>query len=195
MLRFIDHLTKEIHHIKLANGDSEDYEPALVIMDHMHPGKSFQITLGAMWKYLDPRANRDPKVRKADQDEFDKIKKRVLFQRSVAAFSEQHAMITAEIACIMVGETFAQGMKFLKCLGYNLAKMMQMFDITPTAQNGAQLLLWVQDALDDLKNAPPAPLPEDTFYAGEATLYEGSSKVGTKDMIFTESEIMAQETG
>lgn len=191
-IRWIDGLSKEIHHIKVMDSDSEDYEPTLVILDHRHPGKSFQIPVGAMWKYIDPSDNQDERTLAADRQEFEKMKDNITFKKKIAFTHEQMQEVIRDTACCIVAETFARGMKFLLCTAWNIAKMMQMFDIPVSPQNAAHLLMWVQDALDDLKNAPPAPLPEDTFFGGEMQLFQGSQKISDRPMIMKESDLIVE---
>lgn len=194
MIRWIDGLTKEYHHVKVAKGDdTTGYEPAMVIMDHRHQGKSFIITLGAMYKYLDPMMNRDELLLGNDREDFEELKEAALLRKRLAVSWMEQNRAAADLACCLVAEAFSKGMKMLLCTAWNLAKCMQMFNIPVSPQSAAQLLMWIQDGLDDLKNMPPAPLPEDTFIAGEMTLYNGSEKIAEKPMIMTESEVIAEE--
>lgn len=193
MFKFIGNLSREIHHIKVLDSESEEYEPTLVIMDYLHPGYSFQIPLSAMWKYLDPMDNNEPATRKADEEEFNKLMSSLNFKMTIAVGESQRRECMSDIACVAVAQALARQMNFLFCTSWNLAKIMQMYNITPNPQNAAQLLMWIQDGLDDLKNAPPAPLPEDTFIGGEATIYAGSQKVAEKEIVLKESELIKEE--
>lgn len=103
-VRWIDFLSREYHHIKIHGDEGEKYEPAMVIMDHNHPGKSFQILLPVMWKYVDPHDNKD--AAPADREEYQKIKDLIVFQKSMAVYDYQHAAVNADLACCFMAEMF-----------------------------------------------------------------------------------------
>src|SRR5208283_3342666 len=107
---------------------------------------------------------------------------------------EQKGRALADVACCQFAWTFAKGMSLLLCTSYNLSKIMQMFDITPIPQAAAQLLLWIQDGLDHLKDMPPNPEKDEKFVAGEAVMSIDGQKF-TRDMEFTETEVIEQEHG
>lgn len=186
-VNWIKFLSKEYHHI-MVHGETDTYEPTMVIMDHNHPGKSFHIPLQAMWKYNEPYLNKD--AMDYDQREYAKLKANIEFRKRIAVGAQERAAVISDIACCLVAESYAQAMGFMLCLGYNLAKCMQMFDISPEPQNAAQLLLWIQDGLDQLKDMPPAPYPEDEFNCGEVEVFDGGKKIIRKDLTVTESNLL-----
>lgn len=188
-INYMGGLRKEIHHIKV--GDGETYEPAMVIFKENMLRQSFIITLDAMWKYLDPRDNID--AMPTDREEFAGIVTRIdQAMRRTYPKSIARARAEAELACCLVAQTFAKGMEMLLTTSWNLAKILQMFEITPCAQAAAQLLMWIQDGLEDMKNFPEHPEPEGTVTAGEVTLFEGSRKVSTREITMTETDLIVE---
>jgi len=85
-------------------------------------------------------------------------------------------------------------MGFLLCTAWNLAKIMQMMEITPNPQAAAQLLLWIQDGLDTLKNMPPCPEDDVVGVGGGMELFADGKKIGSKDMIITETDLAEEAT-
>jgi hypothetical protein len=77
------------------------------------------------------------------------------------------------------------------CTSYNLAKCMQMFEIVPLPQAASQLLLWIQDGLDQLKDMPDAE-PDKKMAMGDVTVFEGSTKIGSRDIEVTEAELILE---
>ena len=188
MIKWIGDLRKEYHHV-MIHGEMDHYEPTMVILNHKHPGKSFQITLSAFWKYNEPYLNEDAAV--ADRMEYEKLRQSINFKRRIAVTDQQLAEFKADMACCLIAEAYSRSMRFMLCLGYNLAKCMQMFEIRPDPSNAAQLLLWIQDGLDDLKNMPPAPLREDEFACGEVEVWEGSKKITDQTLTVKESDLVS----
>ena len=159
-------------------------------------GKSFMITLGALWKYGDPINSRDPKVLRADMEEFDNLMSKVeaMERFAVSPFDKGRAM--ADHICVEFAGLLNKSHGFLLCTGYNLAKIMQMMEIWPKGnlpQAAAQLLMWIQDGLDQLKDMPGEPEGEDKQVMGEITILEGGRKVATKDIEITDSELRLEE--
>jgi hypothetical protein len=191
-IRMIDILRKEIHHVKVVGQDAEaTYEPTMVVFCSQRPGRSFAIPLGALWKYIDPIDNRDEFVQLADREDFEKKAATIMGRKMLAVSPKDVMRVSADIACLAMAQTWAQGMGMLLCTSWNLAKILQMFEIQPTLNNAAQLLLWIQDNLDDLKNCPEHSQDEVVGVAGEVTLMEGSSKIATRDIEVTATDLLA----
>lgn len=148
-------LHREIHHVKVLVDGTEKYEPAMVILMHERKGRSFIIPLGAMWKYADPfNRNQDETIALLDRQDFEEIVKRAAWRRSLAACHAEIVRATMDTSCCVVAEVLSRGMGMLLCTAWNLAKIMQMFDIEPSPHAATGLLHFIQDRLDDLKNFP-----------------------------------------
>jgi hypothetical protein len=193
MRKHITGLERSYDHVKVAQGQGDEtWEPVMVIKRNRIMGKSFMITLGALWKYGDPINSRDPKVLRADMEEFDNLMSKVeaMERFAVSPFDKGRAM--ADHICVEFAGLLNKSHGFLLCTGYNLAKIMQMMEIWPKGnlpQAAAQLLMWIQDGLDQLKDMPGEPEGEDKQVMGEITILEGGRKVATKDIEITDSEL------
>lgn len=194
MINYIRGLQRSYDYAKVMGSDNEDeYQAAMVITRETAPGRSFWLTRDALWKYIEPRDNMEESTIKADRLEFQKIMDRHQFVRQTAATPLQYQMAVGEAACIVFAMTLNQGTGIMLCVAYNLAKIMQMLDITPLPAAAAQLLMWIQDGLDHLKGMPDdPPAKEDHVSMGEVTLFSGSRKIGTKEITMSESEIVVE---
>jgi hypothetical protein len=190
-LDYLGGLKREFHHIRKAGDEDHGYEPAMVILKHELPRRSFIIPLEAFWKYVDPKWNQD--ADSVDLDEFEKLRESIAFRFRTSVLWADRKRAEADLACVILADAFSRGTKILRCTAYNLFKCMQMMDITPTPQAAAQLLLWIQDGLDELRNFPEHPGDEVVGVAGEVELWEGSTKIVTKEIKVTESEMMEEE--
>jgi len=182
----------EFHHIKTGTDSGSDYEPAIVILKEELRGRSFVIPLDCMWKYMDPDDNKDARV--SDREEFQKKIQGAQFKMRMAVSQELKSSAEADIACCMVAEAIAKGMGFLLCTSWNLAKIMQMMEISPSPQAAAQLLMWIQDGLDTLKNMPPCPENDVVGVAGGVEIFADGKSIGSKDMIITETDLAEEAT-
>lgn len=192
MINYIGGLKRSFDYAKIPGSDNQEgYQAAMVILRHNSPGKSFWITRDALWKYIEPKDNWDEKTIAADMEDFNKIVSNNMFARKIAVTFTQKGKAAANAACISFAVTLNKTTGIMLCTGYNLGKCMQMFNITPCPEAAAQLLLWIQDGLDQLKNMPDAP-EEDKLIAGEVTLFDGGTKIGTKDIEVTESELTVE---
>lgn len=191
-LNWLGGLKKEFHHVKLGTESGNDYEPSMVIMKDNMPGRSFVIPIGSFWKYLDPEDNKD--VRVSDREEFVKKLRGAQFKQRVAISEELKASAAADLACCIVAEAIARGMGFLLCTSWNLAKIMQMMEISPSPQAAAQLLMWIQDGLDTLKNMPPCPEDDVVGVAGGVEVFADGKCIGSKDMVLTETDLAEEAT-
>jgi hypothetical protein len=183
-------LHKEIHHIKLLKDGSETYEPAMVILCHERKGRSFAITLEAMWKYIDPMDNDDPVTRAMDREDFGKIASKAQMRRqlSLGKYSE-------DLTCCALADALARSMGLLYCTSFNLAKCLTMFGITVSTQTAAQLLLWIQNELDDLRKFPEHPQDDTVGVAGEVTVWDGGKRLGTTDLTVSEADMLMDVEG
>ena len=191
-LNFLGGVRAEIHDIKKTGGDDEGYEPSIVIFKETKKGTSFIIPLSAMWKYIDPYDNQDEVTVGRDFIDFNELVKSIERRRAFAVTHKDHYAVNSDMACVLVAKMFNKGMKFLLCTGYNLAKCMQILDISLNPQAAAQLLLFIQDALDDLRKHK-GDQPESEFSVGEVRLFESGNLIAEKEMTITESELLETE--
>jgi hypothetical protein len=190
---YIGGIRKEYHHIK-KHGDDEGYEPAMVITRDRIKGHSFIIPLSALWKYVDPKDNNDPKTRFQDETDFQEVRDRALWRCRMAVTDKARWIAAGEINAVIFGQALNAGTGIMLCTSYNLAKCMQLLDIIPSAPAAAQLLLWIQDGLDKLRSMPEAP-PDHKTVAGEVIVFEGGHKIATKDMEVTDTELAEERSG
>jgi hypothetical protein len=186
---YLGGLRREIHHIKLMKDGTESYEPAMVILCHERKGFSFIITLDAMWKYIEPSDNLEPGTIAVDAEDFDRIVERANFRMRLAVGRVQQLQALEDMKCIEKGAALARDMGLLRCTSYNLAKCLQHFGITICRPSAAQLLLWIQDGLDDLRSFPEHPNDETHGVMGEVTLWEGGRRVGTKEITVEDKDV------
>ncbi|MFA6509953.1 MAG: hypothetical protein WCV62_05810 [Candidatus Peribacteraceae bacterium] len=194
-LNHLGGLRKEIHHVKQMIDGQERYEPTMVITRPERPGRSFMIPIGAGWKYLDPSNNQEAATIHADAEDFDIVKRRALIRRRLAVSQAETMRATSDIACCVVAETLSRGMGMLLCTALNLAKMMQIFEITPSPQAAAQLLMWIQNELDDLKNYPEHS-QDDTIpgsHMAEMVLKDGNRTIFDGEVPMTESDLFVTD--
>ena len=185
---FLAGIRREIHHVKKA-GDDEGYEPAMFIMRERIKGKSFIIPLSAFWKYVDPQLNAD--VFQEDARDFVAMAQKIRWRASLQLAPQARANVEQDLGCLVFAEVFSRGTGIMLTVAFNLAKCMQMMDINPKGhlpQAAAQLLMWIQDGLEDLKNFHEPP-PEKRYSAGELLLYDGSRKIATKEITVSETEL------
>ena len=200
-------LKREFHHILKAGSEPPVYEPTMVIYHERRKGFSFQIPQEALWKYLDPKDNVD--AMRADEEDFKNmlraiderrinIKARMrLTPRSNAIEGDKIAVEKREIEIAIKAVTFAilagnQGM--LRCMVFNLAVCLQLFDIPISGDACAQLLMFIQDGLDELKDMKPHVEEDKGEVAGEVTLFDGTTKIGSAEIRVTETELITEHT-
>lgn len=196
MIKYIRDLKRRFDHIKvIGNDEIEEYKPAMIIYKEGLIGISFCITLDAIWKYIEPKDNFDPQTIKSDMDEFNQILLKNQFAQKRAIRENlskiEKSRIVEDALCISFSIALNRATRIMLCTGYNLAKCLHMFGIDPQIQAAAQLLLWIQEGLDDLKNMPEA-LPENKVYAGEVTMIIDGKKI-TKDIELTETDLITGE--
>ncbi len=220
-INYLGGLRGELHHVKVDNGEGDSaYEPTLVILSRNGEmkGRSFHVPLNTFWKWQEPERYRgDDKLMKEDLRMFMRIKKEAIAERDRArrilkrGYSDGpiiHALSLEERTQLVRQSSFAQqkltalnlalpfsyGTGIMMETSFELFVCLAMFEIEPCPQAAAQLLLWIQEKLEDLKNMPPAE-PDKEVCVGEATIFEDGQKIGTKDMMFSETEAYLQQTG
>lgn len=211
---YLGGLRRELHHIKVREDEDGGYEPSLVIISDrfqtkridgkgaiLQPGRAFVIPLSAMWKYMDPLHYKgDEKTSQADWTEFNQIAYKakmlaegkgesglVCFVPSDKEIKEGYANV---LAC-QFAYSFHKGTSVKLCTGFNLAKCLQMFEIELVPQAAAQLLLWIQSRLDDLKNMPEWSEPENEKVIGEAIMKIGDNTI-SRDVTVTDTDLAMQ---
>jgi hypothetical protein len=200
-------LRREFHHTADAGSDPVVYEPTMVILNERMKGRSFHIPQDAMWKYIEPKDNED--AERADREDFGKMLRAInerrtnlkarkrLTPRSNALEWDKITVEEWQVSIAMRAAAFAmkaaRANKMLLCLVFNLALCLQIFEITVSGDSMAQLLMFIQDGLDELKDMKPVE-PEKGEVAGEVTLYDGSTKIGTREVRVTETELITDET-
>ena len=195
MLNYLGGLKKEYHHIKVLDGENEVYQPSMMIVNHRMKGKSFYITLPAMWKYIDPMDNMD--VLPQDIENFQKLTEKLMYTmeltKGITPELESRRQAKDDLTCTVLASAIFTATRIMPTVAYNLVKCLRMFEITVNPQSVSQLLLWIQEGLDELKNMGEVPLPEDTYHVGELEFHIGSEKI-TKEVTITESELMETQS-
>jgi len=188
-------LRRGYDYVKIHKGEEDEYTPVMTIMCDTAMGRSFMITLDALWKYDEPKENRDAALMQQDMQEFQAICDRVIFHERVASEFVTKARAAADRICVTFAKILNQHEGILLCTGYNLAKCMQMMGITFSGPAAAQLLMWIQDGLDKLKDMPPHELSaEEALPAGEVVLNVGGVEL-TKELTMTQAQIIEAEEG
>ena len=164
-----DHLGetfREYHHVKVLTDGHEDYEPSMVLMNPAAMGHSFVVPLSCMWKYIDPKDNRD--LQEWDMVEFDKLGKSIYFRRMVT-FGPARYQLDEDAAAMVMAESLNSSTGILLCTAFSLFKACRLLGLTVSAQSMSQLLMFIQDGLDGLKAMPPAER-ENKVEHGEAII-------------------------
>ena len=194
MYNYLGGLHRRIDHIKIAGDQEGGYEPTLVIYHDAKKGRSFQIRMEAMWKYVDPMHNKD--ALQSDIEEFrgiyERSANRIAIMTGVDPEPDLRKKSKLDIAHWAIASTLYKTMGILPCVCYNLVKCLTMFEITVLPESVAQLLLWIQDALDDLKNANELPPEKPVGVEGEVTIFLGSDKLATKELTVTETDLITR---
>ena len=167
MLKYLGTLKREYHHIKAVDDsiDKPRYEGCMVILRDDLPGRSFMIPQSAAWKYIDPKDNLD--ARAWDFEEFNKIATKTYFKKM--CYAHKASEWADDAAAIIMAEQMAANSGFLLTLGYNLVKCCQMFGITVSGPALAQLLMFIQDGLTQLRTMR-LHIPEATEEIGEMAI-------------------------
>ncbi len=193
MINYLGGLKKRYDHIMTNRDDGQEgYEPSMVILCHMKPRRSFIIPISAFWKYIDPMDNRNALV--SDLVTFkDMVDKNLSVIGLTACLPESRSRKQAleDMADIILAGKLQEATKILPTVCFNLCKCLRMFGITVLPQSAAQLLLFIQDGLEDLKNMPELP-PEQELTMGEVTLFESGRKIATRDLTVKESDLITE---
>jgi hypothetical protein len=206
LISYVRHLKREYHHVARTDAEPIIHEPTMIIFDENRQRRSFQIPQEAIWKYLDPKDNKD--AREWDGDDFEEL---MIANRDQAQFLAHRKQIhrgggptdpglrraSMEFAISMQALEFAirsqsRDPRILLCTYYNLAVCLQLMEITLNNDSAAQLLMFIQDGLDELKNM--APHVEDPGpVVGEVTLSDGGTKIGTREVRVSDTELQTDE--
>src|SRR3972149_4696586 len=82
-------LRRGYDYVKIHKGEEDEYTPVMTIMCDTAMGRSFMITLDALWKYDEPKENRDAALMQQDMQEFQAICDRVIFHERAASSSRR----------------------------------------------------------------------------------------------------------
>ncbi len=199
-INYIHGLQKVYGHVKVVG--EERYEPAIYIINESSPrfgGMSFIVALSAMWKYISPfEKYAEEKLIDLDRKKFEETRQ-IDFQNRKDLDSGLGGIITREallesnrrLAAIAFAEVLKKTNGILLMTGYNLAMCMQMFDIAPLPAAAAQLLMFIEDGLDTMKDMGP-PLPDTLFNAGGYQVFFDGQKIGGGDWIVPESDVIEE---
>ena len=117
-----------------------------------------------MWKYIEPKSNDN--VRDWDIREYNEQVKRIGFRLQIL-IGDRLIQAREDAA----GWVFAYGLNkhtgILLCTGFSLFKACTILGMTVSQQSLIQIMMFIQDGLDELKNMAPAD-PEDKREIGEA---------------------------
>jgi hypothetical protein len=195
--KYIEGLERSYDYVLVNKGDHEDYVPAMIIKRNRLKGRSFIITQDALWKYDDPENSRNPKLMATDMQEFGVVMERCEARELIAVTRLDRWRAMSDHVCIEVAGLLNKAFGILLCTGYNLSKCLQMMDLWPKGhvpEAAFQLLWWIQDGLDQLKDMPEhRPEDDKKTVAGEVTLWQGSTKISTKDIEVKESELIIED--
>jgi hypothetical protein len=196
MIKYIGDLKRRYDHIKvIGNDEAEEYKGAMVIYKEGLPGVSFCITEEAIWKYIDPCDNMERKTIESDVREFNQILMRnqaaQKLSKTVRLSEIVKARIVEDALCISFSIALNKTLRIMFCTGYNLGKCLHIFGIDPQPQAAIQLLLWIQDGLNDLKDLP-VEIPESTVSCGEVTMIIDGTKI-TKELTLNETDLITGE--
>ena len=186
-INYLGGLSREFHHVKVGNDQDSKYEPCLVIINETAPrfkGQAFIVPLSCLWKYMEPWWTMS-----ADRIDLEEIMN-VTWQLALEGRFGKTKEFIRKQAALLFAEALHQNSKILRMTGFNLAMCMQMFEIAPNPQAASQLLMFIQDGLDELRNMP-LHIPETEWQIGEARLSDGGVPIGSQPVTLTESDLLA----
>ena len=188
MINFLGGIKREMHHVKQVRDGQDRYEPAMFIIREELKGRSFIVPLSCLWKYLDPKDN--VSMRQLDAIEFDRLANKIYQQRMFMSGvrGETSKQLAEDAAAIILAEQFNENTGIMLCTGFSLVKCCQILDITVSGQSLGQLLMFIQDGLDDLKNMPNAE-EENTVEQGEVCITVNGKKYH-HDLSVSESDLV-----
>ena len=166
-LNHLSGLKRRFDHIKvMTDAGHEDYEPTMVLYREGAMGRSFMVPLNCMWKYMEPKANKDMVA--WDVQEYNDLVQTTAFKRKVSIGADHQQAVEDAAGCVFAYEANKRT-GILLCTAFSLFKACKVLDITASQQSLVQLLLFIQDGLDDLQKMPPAE-PEDKIEEGEVVI-------------------------
>jgi hypothetical protein len=199
-------LKREYHHIARSDSEPVTYEPAMVILNERKKGRSFVIPADSIWKYVEPKDNEDAMA--ADAEDFNAMlraidERRMNLRARMRLTPKSNAIewdkimrekweIEVAIKAVPLA-IIAPRAGMMRCMMFNLCVALQIFEIPVNEQTCAQLLLFIQDGLDELKNMPPYIEPPGQI-AGEVDLYEGTTKIGSAPVRITDTELLTEHS-
>ena len=189
-------IRREYHHLKLPfeNEEENGYQPCMLIVDKKTEAYPLVIRQSQMWTFCDPARNYD--ALKQSEDDFSRFVNGALahMEQTVGIIPEPSSRVRAkeDIAEANMAAEIAGRNKIMPMVTLNLVRALIKFGIVVCGDSVVQLFNFIQNGLDDLKDMPPAPYAEDTYRAGEVTLWVGATKISTTDLILTESDLGAR---
>uniref|UniRef100_A0A6M3KZW5 Uncharacterized protein n=1 Tax=viral metagenome TaxID=1070528 RepID=A0A6M3KZW5_9ZZZZ len=196
MIKYIGGINRTYDYVMVADdGGDEEYVPAMVITRDRCKGRSFIITLNALWKYDEPINNRNQAVVIADQNEFYELMKKIEGRELLAVTPGQKVRAGMDHICVEFAWLLNAKYGFLLCTAYNLFKCMQILDISPVPQAAAQLLMWIQDGLDKLKDMPEhqgSEYTDESKVVGDMVIFNAGEKIGSSDIEIKHSEMVRE---
>ncbi len=192
-------------YVKIAGSENGyGYEPSLYILNETGPqykGMSYIIPLSSLHKYVRPFVkDSDPGVVEQDRRRHEELKVDALAERerlsNILLLSREYMWQVEEtnrkVVSLIFAETLMKTNGILLNTGFSLGMLMQMFSIPPQPNAAAQLLLFIEDSLDDLKNMPPTPDQDKMMSAGNATLLIEGKKVYSGDWQIPQSDVVME---
>ncbi len=166
------------------------YEPAMVIFRPERKGKAFIIPLDCLWRYVEPARNMDEAIRRADLEEFQQLAAKMNARARQACLVETRRQTRADIAKVAAADMLARQMGLLRSTAYSLVCGLTILEVTVSPVTAAQLLMWIQDRLDDLRTHPEHDQDDTVGVAGEVSLFVGSERIGTKDLTVSAADLV-----
>ena len=182
---YLGGLRKRFDHIKVLTDGHEDYEPSMVLYREAEPGRCFIIPQGAIWKYIEPKDNLN--VQAWDRREFDMMASKVWYRSMLFMNPSLRRQNAEDAAAIVFAEQFNMATGILLGTAFSLFKCCQILGITVNNNSLAQLLMFIQNDLDKLKNMEPAE-PENKKEIGEA-VYRVDGKTFYAPVELTETDV------
>lgn len=182
-INYIGDIRREYHHIKAISGSGEEeYEPAMMIFRESAVGRSFWVPMSCLWKYLEPHANKDMVL--TDQRDFNELARKIYHRHRYGIRSQQSS---EDAAAVVMAESINASTGIMLCTAFSLVKCCQLLDITVCGPALVQLLMFIQDGLDDLKNMPEAE-PEERVAIGEVAV-KINGKTVHQELTLSESDL------
>jgi len=199
-INYITGISRKFDYCKIA-GAPNGHEGAMVIFRDRIKGKSFWITESAMWKYLAPDTYKgDEQAVKADAEDFWAMAHKFAQERYKAENAQQKDQAQEAISICGEALQLTKHNHYYLCVAFNLIVCMRGLEITPCKQPrvaAAQLLLWIQSKLPDLKNIPPYDPAADPnnpkAVEGHVDVKMGDNTIVSTDLTITETGLIERE--